>query len=120
MASVEELCDHIALIDHSKKVLDGNVKEIRKQFKENIFEVRYNTFPGDLATLLPNGFSLLESRTEEDVRIARIRLPREATANDLVMKLIPHISLHGLNEVIPSMNDIFIQTVTGNRPASLS
>ena len=56
MASVEELCDHIALIDNSKKILDGNVKEIKKRFKKNEFEIRFNSFDGDLASLLSEGF----------------------------------------------------------------
>lgn len=114
MASVEELCDHIALIDNSRKVLDGNVKAIKKQYATNTFEVRYNTFDQDLRQLLPAGYELAETGTDEDLRIARIRLPQEAGPNQLLALLMPHATIHSLKEIVPSMNDIFIRVVTGN------
>ncbi len=118
MASVEELCDHIALIDNAKKILDGNVKAIKRQFATNTFEVRFNTFEGALRTILPASFEILESGREEEIRVARIRLPREAGPNDLLTQLIPHVTIHSLNEIIPSMNDIFIRVVTKQKPES--
>jgi len=116
MASVEELCDHIALINHSRTILDGNVREIKKRFKTNTFEIRYNSFDGDLKTVLPADFELTGTGTEGELRTATIRLPKGASPNDLLNRLIPHISVHGLNEIIPSMNDIFIRTVTEESP----
>ena len=118
MASVEELCDHIALIDKAKKVLDGNVKEIKRQFATNTFEIRFNTFEGELRTILPASFEILESAIEDELRIARIRLPREAGPNDLLTQLIPHVTIYSLNEIIPSMNDIFIRVVTEQKADS--
>ena len=44
MGSVEELCDHIALINRSKKILDGTVKEIRKTYKRNIYEIEFKEY----------------------------------------------------------------------------
>ena len=118
MASVEELCDHIALIDKAKKVLDGNVKEIKRQFATNTFEIRFNTFEGELRTILPASFEILESAIEDELRIARIRLPREAGPNDLLTQQIPHVTIYSLNEIIPSMNDIFIRVVTEQKADS--
>ena len=118
MASVEELCDHIALIDKAKKVLDGNVKEIKRQFATNTFEIRFNTFEVELRTILPASFEILESAIDDELRIARIRLPRAAGPNDLLTQLIPHVTIHSLNEIIPSMNDIFIRVVTEQKPES--
>jgi ABC-2 type transport system ATP-binding protein len=111
MASVEELCDHIALIDNAKKILDGNVREVKNRYKTNSFEVRFNTFDGDLRAVLPAEFELSEKGSEEGFRVAQIRLPKDAGPNDLVKRLIPHVTIHALNEIIPSMNDIFIRTV---------
>ena len=118
MSSVEELCDHIALIDKAKKVLDGNVKEIKRQFATNTFEIRFNTFEVELRTILPASFEILESAIDDELRIARIRLPRAAGPNDLLTQLIPHVTIHSLNEIIPSMNDIFIRVVTEQKPES--
>ena len=119
MASVEELCDHIALINNAKTILEGNVKEIRKRFRTNTFEVQYNSWEGDIATLLPGEFEVTEERHEGELRIARIKLPNTTGPNDLLRIVIPHISVHGLHEIIPGMNDIFIRTVTEQQPAAV-
>jgi len=118
MASVEELCDHIALIDNSRKVLDGNVKAVKRQYATNTFEIRFNTFEGYLHPLLPESFEILDSGTDEELRTARIRLPHGAGPNDLLTHLLPHITIHALNEIIPSMNDIFIRVVTEKKSES--
>ena len=118
MASVEELCDHIALIDNAKKVLDGNVKDIKKQFATNTFEIRFNTFEGELQQILPASFEVLESGKDEELRVVKIRIPKEAGPNDLLTQLIPHVTIHSLNEIIPNMNDIFIRVVTNQEEKS--
>lgn len=113
MASVEELCDHIALINNARTILEGNVKEIKKTFKTNTFEIHYNSFGGNIGTFLPDGFTVTGEATEDDLRTATIRIPANSFPNDLLQLLIPHVSIHGMTEIIPSMNDIFIRTVTG-------
>lgn len=112
MASVEELCDHIALIDNARKILDGNVKAIRDRYATNTFEVQFNTVEIDLRAILPGSFEILESRTDEALQVVRIKLPRESKPNDLLSILMPHVTIHSLNEIIPGMNDIFIKVVT--------
>ena len=112
MASVEELCDHIALINNSKKILDGNVWEIKKTFKTNSFDVHYTGFEGNLNTVLPSTFDILDQSKVNEHERALIRLPKEAATNDLLKFLLPHVMIVSLNEIIPSMNDIFIRTVT--------
>jgi len=112
MASVEELCDHIALIDNARKILDGNVKAIRDRYATNTFEVQFNTVEKDLRAILPGSFEILESRTDEALQAVRVKLPREAKPNDLLSVMMPHVTIHSLNEIIPGMNDIFIKVVT--------
>ncbi|HTX89393.1 MAG TPA: ABC transporter ATP-binding protein [Bacteroidales bacterium] len=112
MASVEELCDHIALINKSKKILEGNMWEIKKTYKTNTFEVLYTGTAGDPAKFLPDSFELKEHGPVNEHFFARIRLPKEAKPNDLLSALLPHVSIIGLSEIIPSMNDIFIRAVT--------
>jgi ABC-2 type transport system ATP-binding protein len=116
MASVEELCDNIALIHHSRKILDGNVWAIKKTFKTNTFEVQFTGFDGDMQSILPSSFEVLEqSHINEHVK-AKIRIPASSTPNDLIREMLPQVFIQSVNEIIPSMNDIFIRTVTGNEP----
>jgi len=111
MASVEELCDNIALINKANKVLDGSVKEIKKSHKTNTYELHYKNFEGELKSVLNERFELTDIRNEDGIHTAVVKLPKDAGPNDLLANLMPHASITGLNEIIPSMNDIFITTV---------
>jgi ABC-2 type transport system ATP-binding protein len=116
MSSVEELCDDIALIDRSKVVLSGAVKSIKKTYKTNTFGISYNTFEGDLAAILPSEFRIISENRDLDHRHALVKLPAGSTPNDLLLAMLPKVTIYSVNEQIPSMNDIFIQAVT--QPAS--
>ena len=116
MASVEELCDDIALIDRAKVILSGTMRNIKKTFKTNTFEVSYNTYDGDLQAILPETFHILDQSRDADHRHAHIRLPGGATPNDLIRAMLSHVTIYSINELIPSMNDIFIQAVTQENP----
>lgn len=116
MASVEELCDNIALINNSRKILDGKVWEIKNTYKTNTFEVRFTKFDGDARSFLPPAFEVLHQAVENEHLIAKIRIPADASPNDLIRNMIPHVMVQSFNEIIPSMNDIFIRTVTGENP----
>ncbi|MFH1120635.1 MAG: ABC transporter ATP-binding protein [Bacteroidota bacterium] len=111
MGSVEELCDNIALINNSHKILEGKVKDIKNTYKTNTFSLEYNDFTGSLKTMIPAEFELLNEETEDGINKATIRLPRGTSQNQLLTLLIPRVTLHSFNEIIPSMNDIFIETV---------
>lgn len=115
MESVEELCSHIALINLSKKILDGPVKDIRKAYRSNIFEVEYSGSGISLANSLWGNFELLDNIKEDEYFRAKIRLGENATTNELLQNLIANVSIHGFKEMIPGMNDIFIQLVTANK-----
>ena len=117
MASVEELCDHIALINNARKILDGNVKAIKDQYSTNTFEVHFNAFDQDLRSILPEDFEIVKTGKDDTFHVARIRLPLKAKPNDLLALLMPHVTIHSLNEIIPSMNDIFINVVTDREAA---
>jgi ABC-2 type transport system ATP-binding protein len=119
MASVEELCDHIALINHSHKILDGSVKEIKNTYKANLFEVEYLSMPDDVSGFLPDGFTLESTRQQDGLSKARIKIPAGASPNELLTSLMSQITVHALNEIIPSMNDIFISKVNGVNPETI-
>lgn len=116
MSSVEELCDDIALIDRSKVILHGAVRNIKKTFKTNTFVISYDAFEGDLNTLLPAEFQILSESRDADLRHARVKLPSASTPNHLISTLLPFVTIYSVNEQIPSMNDIFIQAVTQQTP----
>jgi ABC-2 type transport system ATP-binding protein len=109
MESVEELCDYIALINRSQKVLDGPKRAIKEQFKTHTYHVEYQ---GSLAEL-PPAFEVLKTVPVEDDSFMRsdIRIPPDAAVNDLVRHLLDRVAIRSFGENIPSMNDIFIQAV---------
>ena len=113
MESVEELCTHIALLNRSKKILEGSVKEIRKQYKSNEYEIHFTGgnkigFPHALWT----GFELLDLKEDTDHNIAKVRMVGNYTGNDLLKALLPNVEILGFREIIPTMNDIFIKEVS--------
>lgn len=117
MESVEELCDHIALIHKSNKILDGKLTDIKRQFKTNTFEVGLRTLNGhDIVSTIKSKFEVFPAtfkNLNDDIKL-NIKLPDNATSNDLLSFLTSKAEVHHFVEVIPSANDIFIQTVKNN------
>jgi len=112
MESVEQLCDHIALLNKSKKVLEGSVKKIREDFKPNIYELEY--FGQSL--LLNNGFEIIETKNfDNNQKRSLIKLSNGATPNALVLEAIKQVEIHSLQEHLPGMDEIFINVVSGSK-----
>jgi ABC-2 type transport system ATP-binding protein len=111
MASVEELCDNIALINNAEKILDGPVNEIKRKYFTNSYEVQYRDLNGTPFELNEPGFETLNSSVQDGIRTITYRLPAAKGPNDLLAAMLPHVSVIAFNELIPSMNDIFISTV---------
>lgn len=111
MATVEDLCDHIALINKSRKILDGAVTEVKDNFKTNIFELDYRGDYSKVAQVLGNSFTILE-HTEKGLsnRIKILHLNGNGS-NDVLQLLMPVAEIKSFREVVPSMNDIFIRVV---------
>ncbi|MBK6265899.1 ATP-binding cassette domain-containing protein [Marivirga sp. S37H4] len=112
MESVEELCDHIALINKAEKILDGEKVAIKEQFKSHIFEVAYT---GNIITANEQ-FDLLSSNKRPDgVSVSKIKLAEDTSANDLLRSLMDQsVNIVSFQEEIPSISDIFIKLVQGN------
>ncbi|WP_266365226.1 ABC transporter ATP-binding protein [Tellurirhabdus rosea] len=113
MESVEELCDNIALINRSHKVLDGPKKQIKEQYKTHTYRVEYQ---GSLDGLNPAFEVLSNTPLEDGFTASDIRIPPDAAVNDLVRALIDRAPVRFFGENIPSMNEIFIKAV-GEIPA---
>lgn len=115
MASVEEICDHIALINHSHVVLKGSVHEVRNQFKTHRYHIRIQTPDGNIPPL--DGPLCSEmSRVQDDGHIYNICIKKrpEASNSDLLRELCGRGEILSFSEEVPSMHDIFIQVVSNN------
>ena len=119
MASVEEVCDHITLINKSKNILSGSLDEVRRSHGGNIFEVDFRgnreSLVGALAGL-PCGLldeSLIadEDKENRSERALKIHIERDEDVCSVVEVINNTVQLRTFREVIPSMNDIFIQAV---------
>lgn len=111
MEQVEEICDHIVLVNKGRKILDGTVKDIKNQFKENIFQLGAATNPLNLATFI---FEVIRHQPDKLL----LKLQHDSTPNDVLKHFINQdISIHSFNEVLPSLNDIFIRLVEGTPEA---
>ncbi len=112
MESVEELCTDIALINNSRVILNGTVKEIRKQYKTQTYEIQFVGNKIGFTNALWTGFELIDIQDQDDHTVATIKMLGNHTINDILSLLIPHVQILGLKEVIPSMNDIFIRKIS--------
>lgn len=112
MESVEELCDNIALINQSKKILGGSVSEIREQHKSNVYEVEFiGTMMGFTNSLWTFG-KLISQKVEGDRCKVKVELNPKASANSLLEAVLSDVKIISFKEIVPSMNDIFISKVS--------
>lgn len=111
METVEELCDSIALINRSKKILDGKVRDIRRQYRTNVYEIEFNGNLMSFTNALWTGGELLEKHQEGDHCKVQLRLSAGNTVNNLLTSVMSAGEIISFKEVIPGMNDIFIRAV---------
>ena len=117
MESVEEMCDHIALIHKSNKVLDGRLIDIKRAYKSNTFEIGLLTENKiEVSKILKDRFEVFPTsfKSINDGLQYKIKIPENSSPNDLVQFLMSKGQLNHFAEVIPSANDIFIETVQKN------
>ncbi len=116
MASVEELCENISLINRSRIVLQGNVAEIRAAHTSDTFHVVTTDFiPG-----MPDKYEIMDLDNDRmDAFYYTVRKISPAmTNNDLLAALMTEGEILAFEEVLPSMDDIFIETVNGTAPST--
>ena len=111
MESVEELCSHIALINHSKKIIEGSVKDIKKKYNTNQYKISFTGNKISFSNALWTGYEILDTQEEDGLINCRIKMLGNNKPNDLLSSLIPYVSVHSFSEIIPGMNDIFINLV---------
>lgn len=108
MEQVEEICDEIVLINRGHKILSGGVADLKQEFKENKYSVRYD---GELANGFNTQFDVLSAEDGEAV------VQAHTSTNGILKYFIDHnITVRGYNEILPSLNEIFIKAVNGEKP----
>jgi len=120
MPSVEEMCDHIGLIDRAHLVLHGSVRDIRRRYATNTFRIEYKGNKVALANALSFTGELLDVHEGGEYSTARVKLTKGSTANDVLRQLLPAVEVHGVQEEIPRMHDIFIRAVSERAPDSVA
>lgn len=112
MASVEELCDHIALIHNSEKILDGAVDEIKRQYRSHTFELILDNLKFDHQAIIPSDFKILsENTTSFGEKVIKIQSEDIVDSNKLIEEILPKATIISFKEILPTMNEIFIQQV---------
>lgn len=114
MASVEEICDHITLINKSRNILTGKLDDIRREHGTNIFEVEFRGDREELKRALAARYTVLDSDAEEGLNNSlKVHLTEHDQIRSLVSQINSTVEIRSFREIIPSMNDIFIKAVAG-------
>ena len=108
MEQVEEICDEIVLVNKGKKILEGEVKELKQRFKENKFRIGYN---GEIKNGLLDNLNVVEQGAGE----LTVKFSAEHKGNELLKLFGEHgMEVSSFNELLPSINEIFIRQVQNN------
>jgi len=112
METVESLCDHIALIDKSKKILEGPKKQVKDQYKSNTFIVEHR---GNQFTFPVDRYELINQKPMEDGLFSTtLKAKNGINGNQVIRDLIDITEVHSFQEKLPTMSDIFISLVKGD------
>lgn len=111
MASVEEICDEIALINNSKKILEGELFEVKNRFKKFVYAVEVAGQCPQLRSTLNHRFEVLDFVEKQHTTTAMVRIPEGLSVKDLLDDVLNNGTLIAFNEILPTMNEIFIEQV---------
>lgn len=119
MKSVEEICDRAALIHQSKKILEGKVSDLQQERKKGDYAVRFRGNMIAFVNALWTGFELVDKEILGDDRfVAKLKMRGENSFEDLLRVLIGQVQIEAAWEVLPSMQDIFIEMVSEEKEVS--
>lgn len=115
MSSVEEVCDHITLINRSKNILSGNVDEIRHRHGANIFEIDYRGEEQNILKALAGRCEIMDSApSPAGFNKIKLHIATDEEVRAVIAAANESVEMRSFREIIPSMNDIFIRAVNGN------
>ncbi|WP_223600087.1 ABC transporter ATP-binding protein [Chryseobacterium sp. GVT01B] len=112
MESVEEMCDYVALINNSKKIIDGRVFDVREKFKKNIFGVTLSEVNTDHFDHFKNKYDIFNLSNENN--LVSFDLKNEESQNNVLLDLVQVGKVRSFDERIPSMNEVFINAVSNH------
>ena len=115
-----ELRERYLAGEASMFLLHGNVREIRRQYATNTYRIEYNGNRVALANALAFTGELVDDTEQEGMHVARIRLPKDGSVNQMLRQLLPAVEVHGVQEEIPRMHDIFIRVVGETTPEAVT
>ena len=111
MASVEEICDEIALINHAQKILEGNIHDVKNRFKKNIFAIEMTADSRDMEPLLQDNYELIERQNNANSVCYSVHITDAGKVNGLLELFMGNGNIRSFKEVLPTMNEIFIEQV---------
>lgn len=113
MEQVEEICERIVLINKGRNILEGEVKAVKNRFKENLFKI---DFEGEL----PTGLNGMVDIVRQNGHSITVQLPQERQSNELLQFLLQKgVYIHAFNEILPTLNQIFIKQVEDSNSEKL-
>lgn len=116
MDSVEEICDSIALINKSKLVVSGSLESVKKQYSSDTYAIQFKGVMMAFANALWTGYELVDKeQLDDNTAIAYIKMKNDNKVNDLLKAVMPSVEIESVHKVIPSMKDIFIKAVSGEK-----
>ena len=115
MSSVEELCDNITLINQGKAILSGNVSDVRYRYRENLVRIDISGGTEQAFKLIGEKSSITEIKPINGHHSALIKMPKDMDVNQLLKLVMDHCHIHGCQEVLPGMDEIFIKVVNENK-----
>ncbi len=112
MASVEEICDHIALINKSRKILEGPINEIRNNYASDIYEITFEGYFNKLESTLTSDYKILDVVENSQKSTMKVEVRnKNIKSNDLITIMTQYGNISSFQKHLPSMNDIFIKVV---------
>lgn len=111
MGSVEEMCDHITLINKSKNILSGPIDQIRQDYGSNIFEISIKGDIQNVSKALTDNYEIINHKEDAGIVKVQVKVNDYSNDNRLLQQIIHSAEIVGFRQMVPSVNDIFIQVV---------
>jgi ABC-2 type transport system ATP-binding protein len=111
MGSVEELCDYITLINKSRTLLEGTVHDIKMNYRTSTFEIGFKDNPAQVLHSLNGHCEVTHQYESGESHYIKVKAVKNMNGNDMLGLVLPYTSITSFNEIIPTMNEIFINVV---------
>ncbi len=111
MGSVEELCDHITLINNGKAMIEGPTEKVRRDYRQNLVSIDFSGEKNQVESILKEQYELQTLNAVNNHFEAQVKMGEHQSLNQVLSSIMPHCDILACQELLPSMNDVFIQVV---------